>query len=209
MRITISLDAARPELYETVRVGANYQRVLGNVKTLIAQRRERHQQRPLVRVMLVPTNRNVTEIADLAQVCSELGIDELVVSRFNPPAPELAELECAETTLQSEVSRAERRARQLGIKFRSEIMTSGGTASSRPVTPKCFWPWYSLNILVDGTVTPCANVANSTHFALGNALAEGFDSIWNGECYRRLRHAHRTASLQHTPCKEWCRNFTI
>lgn len=47
----------------------------------------------------------------------------------------------------------------------------------------CFWPWSSMVIYCDGTVSPCC----TRHFMMGNALENPINLIWNNDKYKKLR----------------------
>jgi radical SAM protein with 4Fe4S-binding SPASM domain len=211
-RLTISIDAATPSLFEEIRVGARYHVVIDNVRAFMKLRRERQQATPRVRVMMVIAANNVHEIADVVLLCSQLGVDELVISRINVPGPELSGLACDETSLWTEIDRAFRVADECGLVLKSEIILlqdhKADTAPQAGHGSKCLWPWYSANILVDGSVTPCPFISYAQDMNMGNAFEQDFLSVWNGLPYRHLRHAHRTRHLADTPCAT-CHNYTI
>jgi len=47
----------------------------------------------------------------------------------------------------------------------------------------CFWPWNSMVVYCDGTVSPCC----SRQFDMGNAFEAPINSIWNNDKYQELR----------------------
>jgi len=68
----------------------------------------------------------------------------------------------------------------------------------------CIWPWFSLNVEVDGSVTPCAYTSSKENWQLGNILTEGFEATWNGPGYQSLRNRLKTGKTAGLPCHTCC-----
>lgn len=58
----------------------------------------------------------------------------------------------------------------------------------------CFWPWNSMVIYWDGTVSSCC----ARHFNMGNVFESSINSIWNNEMYEKLR-----SSFTEQKSNEW------
>ena len=53
---------------------------------------------------------------------------------------------------------------------------------------KCFWPWISISIDVDGSVYPCpVAFGHSDRKSYGNLLEMDLEEIWNNELYKETR----------------------
>lgn len=63
-------------------------------------------------------------------------------------------------------------------KIQNQIKTKK-SAKKKP----CYWPWNSMVIYWDGTVSPCCG----GHYKMGNAFETPINSIWNNERYQELR----------------------
>lgn len=61
-KVMISLDAATAATYERMRGSAHFDRIVGNIRALIAERDARGQSWPLVRVSFLKTSENIHEI---------------------------------------------------------------------------------------------------------------------------------------------------
>lgn len=63
-RIQISLDACSEEIYNKMRPGGNYQKVINNIQELIKIKKETNNLTPLVRVNFVRTEINEHKLED-------------------------------------------------------------------------------------------------------------------------------------------------
>ncbi|NMB92560.1 MAG: hypothetical protein GYA31_03000, partial [Parcubacteria group bacterium] len=51
----------------------------------------------------------------------------------------------------------------------------------------CGWPFFGIFITVDGFITPCCIRMNPEVFNFGNIYQDDFNTIWNGEKYKKFR----------------------
>lgn len=68
--------------------------------------------------------------------------------------------------------------------------SKGLTGSTQEV---CFWAWYGLYILYDGTVSPCCVYepkVGEGMVPLGNVNDNTIEEIWNSKAYQWFRHSH-------------------
>jgi MoaA/NifB/PqqE/SkfB family radical SAM enzyme len=72
-RIIFSIDGATAATYESIREGANFERLLSNLQLLQRMKAERGLSRPLVRFNFVMMRRNIEELPGLIQLAVELG----------------------------------------------------------------------------------------------------------------------------------------
>jgi radical SAM protein with 4Fe4S-binding SPASM domain len=209
-QLTFSMDAASPEMFENIRFGAHYNQVVENISHFMKIRASSSNSFYPVRVMMVLANTNLDQIRSMVLLCRKWGIEELVVSRINIPGPALSHLEPEEEAMWHSVSQAELLAAKENLRFTVEIAPQKSLSANNNSKQgiKCLWPWYSANILVDGSVTPCPFISYSPEMNMGNIHDSGFISVWNGRPYQALRAAHRTDKLNDLPCFT-CRNYTI
>ena len=95
----------------------------------------------------------------------------------------------------SRVRAAARDAERAGIVFSSHYLF----AEDRPEPErKCFEPWLTFGVRVDGRVFTCCGMLDS----MGDLAAQTFEEIWNGERYRALRR--KLAAGQFPECCRFC-----
>src|SRR5437870_2697882 len=107
------------------------------------------------------------------------------------------------------LDQAEGLAHELGLALSASGLTTpltslqGGAPSQRPWAG-CQRPWTLSYVTANGNVLPCCIspwvARDYPALILGNALAEPFADIWNGERYRRFRINFESASPP-DPCR--------
>ena len=209
-RITISLDGAKDSTYEFIRVGANFSRVIKNIAGLVEERNRQHVSKPYIRIAMVTTSYNVAEMPELVLLGKRLGVDEVAATFFKVTVPGLASWICSPELLRNYSQEASKIAHQNNIRFNLEFVLpeeqpSALNSKSGPSSKSCLWPWMSINISVDGSVSPCCYQPRAEVYGLGNLFETSFDNIWNSPSYKQLRRCLREQNLDGLPCID-CRD---
>jgi len=191
--IGVSVDSADPAVYNDIRRGADFHRVMDNVRALLAARGRR--KNPRVRLRMVGMRRNMDGLREMIALTRETGADELT---FQPnlnfySKDEMEERIGGERLAYGEVEAVVRDgltfAREKGVKLNVELYES-----------PCRWPWKSCYVSVEGFVVPCCHLADPDAKHFGNLLEKPFHEIWNSPEYRAFR-----AGLGRGPAPECCR----
>lgn len=74
-RIELSLDATTKETYEKLKVGANWERVMDDLKYLVAEKKRRGTPFPYLFVRFIVTSENVNEIPDMPALIHDLDLN--------------------------------------------------------------------------------------------------------------------------------------
>jgi len=205
-QISISLDGARAETFERIRLGAQFEHVVANIRMLIQTKRVRGAELPWIRLALVVTNLNVEEMSALVELAAELGVDEVVFTQFKAIHPDLRSWVPAPERVILQVAVSRQRAIELNLRCSVEFRVDDPTTSTQPANnQECLWPWLSVNITLNGEMTPCSYVPEPAGMELGNIFMQPFTELWNGPGYRRLRCALKTGSLVGLMCDR-CRD---
>jgi len=181
--IIVSFDGATKKTYESIRVGANFEKVILNIKELSKIKKEHNKKVPRLIVQFVEQENNVHEIPLLLKLCSKLGVDEVTIAPLvdlkKPPAKEIIKKKKQETKVQ-------KLAKRLRIKLHN-------VQSAQPLN-KCNWPFLGVFITSEGYVLPCCQVTQrgfSRDFlnrnSFGNILKRDFKEIWFSKKYREFR----------------------
>ena len=73
----------------------------------------------------------------------------------------------------------------LGQSFTVQIGEGFRVGNYPMADDRCEFPWKSAHIKVNGDVYPCCFLSKS----MGNLLESGFEGVWNGPSYKRLRQS--------------------
>jgi len=197
----VSLDAATRQTYRRLRGVDQFDRVVANVRQLVQLERGRSRSAPRVSLWFTASRANLDELLAFVRLAADLGVDEVYVQRLVFNGLGLATAENAlhgrlQRQEQEVLDQAQELARGLGVALRASGLTTplaslkGEMSSPRPWAG-CQRPWTLSYVTANGNVLPCCIspwVARDYQaLILGNALAEPFADIWNGERYRRFR----------------------
>lgn len=196
--ITISLDGCRRETVESFKTGADFDRIIYNIKLINKLSKSRF----VVNTVFVATSKNIEELLEYVDFCSDLGIANIFVNGFFSYLPELSDLCLYTRTGNSKVYelfiKAYEKAREKGIfiQFPSLIAKPRG----------CGLTSY-MCIDENGNVAPCIHLARETPFSLfsnskiispviyGNVLENDPNSIWNNKEYVKFRNKLRHCEI--------------
>jgi len=166
--IAISLDGIDTTSYESVRAGSNWGKIVSGITSLHRERSELKlsDQIRLQISTIVPedTESNRKRALDLLGPIKEFVDDLLFISLNRSYNPDFFDSEGNIETFP-----------------RKDAKPSSGSI------PLCLEPMDKLNVLWDGTITPCCHDING-QLVLGHAQ-NGIDSVWNGEQTYSLHRA--------------------
>ncbi len=188
--IGFSMDGATREVYEKVRKGANFNRLVENIEALT---RTRLGKTPHVLINFVILKQNSHQLEEMVKLAARLGVDQLNFKQCDVIRGDhgkgfglFADRQTKEIRkLEKNVKRARRLARKLKI----DVTTFAFTPEELPVCDQD--PRNSVFIRCDGTAAPCINLAygGPTTFLgesvtmpsvnYGNLTDLDLDQLWN------------------------------
>jgi len=202
--IGISIDSTQKETYEKLRVGACFDTVLNNIKTLVKVRGSK--QKPRVLLHFTGTMENIHELPAIVILAKELGVDGVEAQEVQVWGKEYFEKKLSKKRLidiemsRKFVNRARIIAEEKGLIF----YWRGGKEGETHADPLlCRQMFNSAFITVDGYVTPCAGLPDPRVVNFGNLLTQNFDEIWNSESYQKMREMRLSGKIP-----ECCRSCT-
>lgn len=189
-RVTFSIDGGTKEVYESVRVGADFDEVIGNLRCLQTRRRERGMTLPRVRINYVLSELTIDGFDDFLSLVERLGVEEICVR----PVTRMSEAEIQENTDPVFWEKV-RAAREKIVAFcRRTGVEDSGFLRDRPGLIEifdpagermmCRAPWTTLAIYPNGDVYPCMAWSRPP---VGNLMKQSFDEIWNGAAMTAMR----------------------
>jgi len=194
--LTVSLDGATRSTYEAIRIGADFDRVLSNIRKLQQLKRELGAAKPALIVQSVLMPANMGEWSGLVHLAADLGAERL----FLTPQIHYAEMsekerlwdapEAVNAALAGASSAARQRRLRLemppgyrsepnGVKRRKDLPCAG-----------CINPWCQLFIYSNGEATPCFQLFGKQSF--GNLEHQSLADIFYGSNFRDLRDQLRS-----------------
>jgi radical SAM protein with 4Fe4S-binding SPASM domain len=73
--INVSMDATSKQKFEEIRVGANFEQVLHNIKLFVKTKRELNSSKPILRIHCTISQENIGEIQSLITLAESFGVD--------------------------------------------------------------------------------------------------------------------------------------
>jgi MoaA/NifB/PqqE/SkfB family radical SAM enzyme len=217
-RIHISIDGANATTYEYIRVRSRYDRVLRNVRRLVALRATAPA--PEIRLVAVAMRTNLHELADLVALAHELGTPHLSVQHLchdfgEASLPEqyrpMRAFVDSETLLNADpeevrrcFERARMVARELKVTLRLPNMQPKPFADDVDGRSRCDWPWRGAYLSYSGEAMPCCMVSTPDRISLGNMARDGAAAVWQGKAYETFR-----LELAQGPPPEVCRSCSL
>lgn len=207
--VMVSLDGPI-DVHDRIRgVPGSWERVYEGSRALLERRAEAGTRKPYVRVTTTITGDNYDRLAETAAVLSELPLDELTFQHvwFTTPSIAAAQryqferLFGQDTTylqgfvydpsgidlykLESEMKAIERTRHPFPVNFYPDLtrdeLRRYYLEPARPLRPRCFSRWLRVDVMPDGTVTPCLGLE------VGNVRENPFSEIWNNGLFREFR----------------------
>lgn len=178
----VSFDGAKKETLERIRKGADFHRILNNIKQLSLQKKNLGRKYPEIGFRFVIMRSNAEELPKLFEICCANGVARVQVVFLNV-ANEMDfdeslfnHQELAERVFQD----ARKKATEYGIELRLPLLPSKDKRKRR-----CMKPWEYLFIDSDGSLRVCTK---SWRQRFG-FYVEGFIRVWRSEHYRKIRQS--------------------
>jgi MoaA/NifB/PqqE/SkfB family radical SAM enzyme len=173
--IYFSVDGSVRTTYESIRTGAEFHRVLRNIKDCVSLRSSGGDRKPRLMMNFVLMETNISEIASFTRLTGELGVESVTFSRcIDSQTGKFADLDLRVLVPQFD------EARSIGKEFGMNVFLPGLKGA---VEEKCLFMERAV-VLSGGAVLPCHMMApgyrmNRKVKVYGNLLDRSFSEIWN------------------------------
>jgi MoaA/NifB/PqqE/SkfB family radical SAM enzyme len=192
--LTVSFDGATKGSLERIRVGANYDRILANLKRLSQAKKRDRVRFPRVSMRYAIARYNADEFPRLVEVAADRGVYKIDVVYVNFPD----EIDFSESLFNHRelTARVFAEARAQAHKRRVELRLPP-LPGKRGRRRNCVYPWRFIQIDSDGSIRFCYHTWRQR---LG-FVEDGLRSIWFGEHYRRIRETIDSESPYYPYCR--------
>lgn len=221
--LSLSLDSHRKDIFESIRIGADFDRFLVNVKHIAEEKRKRGlapADPPLLQFTAVIMKRNYREIPDLLRLIAKLGGVFLSIRPLQKDVQDETWESLKEEDLFSDSEQClkfleilkdcQKVADELGITLHDQTQEKiAAVYSNKPVQPPkpprrkrakhCDEPWYHFYVRSNGVVT----FDFCSRKILGNVNEDTAEDIWNSKPARGERSLFMDGFYGH--CYRGCR----
>jgi radical SAM protein with 4Fe4S-binding SPASM domain len=168
--ISFSFDGYTKDVYESIRVGANFEKALNNILQFLRIKRETNSKTPHTSVQIIDFSHeklliSTKEKKNFIKLFDGLPLDRIYIKPVHNWA---------------------------GNRDKREDSSTGRRRTVRP--SRCNSPWYSLVFHWDGSVYPCC-LDYMGKYPLGNIEQESWIELWNGPKMRQLRSEINTRTF--------------
>ncbi len=206
--IKVSLNAGSAENYAAIHQtkAADFELVLNNLRAAVAQKKARKLNCTLgAQILLLPENRH--EVATLAGICRDIGLDYLVVKPYSQHVfSETRRYENLryDNLLGMSEELAKFNGDGFNVVFREQTMKNYSQSEDQRYQTCHATPYFWAYIMADGEVYGCSAYLTDQRFAYGNIHRQSFQAIWEGE-KRRENWQYIRQELDISQCRKNCR----
>jgi MoaA/NifB/PqqE/SkfB family radical SAM enzyme len=220
--LSLSFDSHRKDTFESIRVGANFDRFLANVTRIAEEKKNRGlapADPPLLQFTAVIMQRNYQDLPDLLRLIAEMGGVFLSIRPLQKDVEDKLWESLKKEDLFSDselclkfleiIKECQKIANELGISLHDQTQEKiAAVYSNTPVRPApsrrkrakfCDEPWYHLYIRSNGVAT----FDFCSRKILGNINEDPVENIWNSKAARGERSLFMDGFYGH--CYRGCR----
>jgi MoaA/NifB/PqqE/SkfB family radical SAM enzyme len=200
-----SLDGATAETFERIRVRAKFNRVVDNLRGLVAARTRQGSPTPAIRLVMVLMRQNLRELPEVVRLAHACGVqiifvqhlchdfaEESLPQQYRPMREFVDEQMLLDTDgelITHYFDEARRVAGELGVNLRLPCLQRKSHPAGTPGPERCDWPWKGAYASFQGLAMPCCMVATPDRIQMGNLAAVPLREVWDGASYRSFRAA--------------------
>ncbi len=186
--IAVSIDSPEKKNYEKIRKGANFERVIDNVKRLTSGLK-RKKRKTVVSLAAVILKNNLSELPGFINLAKEVGAEKIVFQTIQEKEDYVKKYDIKTKTQmkirKEEIKEQMNQIQKLGSKKGIVIVFDEG------ISPGCIWPWRGIYVTWNGNVTICCKILDYRNPVMGNLLEQGIWEIWNSKNYQMFRRLLR------------------
>jgi radical SAM protein with 4Fe4S-binding SPASM domain len=204
-KLYVSLDGATAEVYEHIRLGANFEKMMRNLQRLTSLWRTfPFQDEPMhIGIVVVAMRMNLAELAAIVHLAHGYGIPEVSVQHLCHDFGEdtlpahyrpMRSFVDQQTLLHDDPQRvarhfdeARRTAASLGVTLRLPAIDRHPDTPRVTRRSRCDWPRRGAYISYNGQAMPCCMVATPDRINFGNMAKDGVEAVWNNDAYETFR----------------------
>lgn len=189
-RLAVSIDGANAATYESVRIGAKFDKLTDNIKMFNRIKKQTGSELPKLRMNHVISGLNIDGFRQFLDFAESMGVQAIDVRTIIPFQNVGYRQDDENSFFQKiEMIREDLRrwTQKTGVedvgylRYRSEEISMEDEAGKRMT---CRRPWDTVAIHANGDVLPCITW---TRRPCGNMATKSFEDIWDGSAYNAIR----------------------
>jgi radical SAM protein with 4Fe4S-binding SPASM domain len=185
-RVDVSLDSPIKENYENIRINANFENVVANVKLAANSKLKKF------RIAMTLQQCNINDLRAMIEFLAPIGVKYLLVQIVQDWGKEEWSDKLKDQLIEESIQEKKiLEMKKYAESKRIELLHDFGK-------PKpCDWPWNGAYVTADGFVTPCCiRGFDPRKLNFGSAFEDGFDKVWKSDKYQNFRKAFKNKQLR-------------
>ena len=201
-RISISIDGATKETFESIRIKSNFEKVIENSRNISKAIKSKKISSNFDALCLVQ-KKNYKEINEIIDLCKDIGFQQLY---FQVQLTGWGKQDWIEINKEQDINYSDEDIRKKFTKLQSEKSTKNFKIkiveeNLLNFKKKCSYPFENPYISATGKVLPCCMIADEKVINFGSVNDNNFSNIWNSEDYQDFRKNINTNDI-----KDYCKN---
>jgi radical SAM protein with 4Fe4S-binding SPASM domain len=198
--IAVSIDAADNETNKVIRRGADLDKIIGNLRNIVAEKKSVQTPWPYMNFVTVLMKKNLHELPKIVRLAADIGLDEVKAVFLTVFEDDMSHesLFNSMDEVKAVFEESCNIAADAGIKIKLPHLRGEDPAGSGYHKP-CYTPWRDFFLGSDGYVRPCM----STPVKLFHIdKYETFNEMWNSEEFLRFRKTVNNEENMPGSCKQ-------
>lgn len=184
----ISFDSCKKNVFEKLRPGAIFEKVIVNIKSLLTMKKKLNSFYPLITFNITLSKDNASEISDIIGFClTEFGIPPTFTKMYTYGEGGREEESMTLFDLDP-LQKGYEYAKKMNLNTLCDNLRTIYNDVKKPLHTyrPCFFTYYSVSVTWDGKVYPCC-LDFDGKAVFGDLSKQAFQEIWNGDAYREFR----------------------
>jgi radical SAM protein with 4Fe4S-binding SPASM domain len=202
--VTVSCDAADPELFAKLRRGGTITRLTRTVQALVEARDRYGAPRDHVNFNTVASLENLDDLPAVVELAARLDVPTVVIHPMVAALDDPMHLRRDLARTQEAYAATAETGRREGVVVQLGAAPDPSLALPDMVRrPACMHPWSYAYVRYDGSVGFCDHLLGADDYTLGTLRDNTFEEIWNGPRWQQLRQAHTVGEIpdEFAPCR--------
>lgn len=196
--LAVSLDGANQSTNDSIRRGADFKRIIKNLRSLVAKRDASSQKRPHINFVMTLMRDNLDELPKLIELAHSIGIEEVKAVYLTAFSQDMAPqvLFDRQEEVRAVFTEATRLAHECGILVKLPYLQGEDPAGDGRHKP-CFVGWRDFFMGCDGFIRPCQSTSQKL---IGFSDGSDFMDLWNALEFQTFRETVNKAKAMPEQC---------
>jgi radical SAM protein with 4Fe4S-binding SPASM domain len=203
--VAVSLDSADPATLESLRRGADFDRISSNLALLVRHYKNLRGTADRVAIHCTVQKPALDGLESIVDFAARVGISEIILASVSAPKKPQISLCGHDAEVQKALALISHAAARTGVRVIAATQFAG-LPQNGPDLPHCIHPWSYAYINVNGEVGFCDHLIGpyAASYLVGDLRRSSFHEIWNSDKWQDLRKEHVGARRESAPLFKKC-----